>query len=84
METTVLTELDTFRYRIQGSYIEQEAETLDRILTIDISVDHILRGLHLLHNNNLKFDKIRINFPESVELTEKFEQKVIRESKGWS
>ena len=86
MATTVVGEVDLFRYRIQGSYIEERAETRDRVLTIDISVDHILKGLHLLHDSNPHFDKIIINFPDSVELTEKFETKQVTEriSKGWS
>ena len=82
--TTHVSELQEFRYRIERATIQQSAELRENILTVNISVDHIIRALNHILSNGIKIDKIKINFPDNVELTEKFEYKTVAESKGWS
>ena len=85
METTTsVGELQEFRYRVGSINIHQDAELRDTILTINISVDHIVRALAPVLSNRIKIDRIKINFPDNIELTEKFEYTTVAKSKGWS
>lgn len=85
METiTSVRELQEFRYRVGSTNIDQDAELRDTILTINISVDHIVRALAHVLSSRVKIDRIKINFPDNVELTEKFEYTTVAKSKGWS
>ena len=82
--TTHISEGKELIYKIGRVTIQQNTELRENILTVNISVDHIVRALDLVLSDGIKIDKIKINFPDSVELTEKFEYKTIAKSKGWS
>ena len=82
--STHISEVKEIIYKIGRVTIQQNTELRENILTVNISVDHIVRALDLVLSDGIKIDKIKINFPDSVELTEKFEYKTIAKSKGWS
>lgn len=84
METiTYINEMTAFKYKIERASIYQDVEFRENVLIINISVDSIIGALNQVLFDGIEINRIKINFPDSVELTEKFEYATVAKSKGW-